>query len=40
MGVPPGPLFKRILDAVYDAQLEGRVRSKSEARELAADLCV
>lgn len=40
MGLTPGPLFKRVLDAVYDAQLEGRVRSVAEARELAKTLCV
>jgi poly(A) polymerase len=34
-GLVPGPLFKRVLDAVYDAQLEGRVRSKEEALEFA-----
>jgi hypothetical protein len=40
LGIPPGPRFKQLLDALYDAQLEGRVRSKSEARELAKGLCV
>jgi tRNA nucleotidyltransferase/poly(A) polymerase len=40
MGVSPGPLFKRVLDAVYDAQLEGRIRSGEQARELATTLCV
>jgi poly(A) polymerase len=34
-GLVPGPLFKRVLDAVYDAQLEGRVRSREEALALA-----
>ena len=34
-GLVPGPLFKRVLDAAYDAQLEGRVRSKEEALEFA-----
>ena len=33
-GLTPGPLFKRILDAVYDAQLEGRVRTREEAMEM------
>ena len=37
-GMSPGPLFKRVLDAVYDAQLEGRVHSKSTALELALEL--
>lgn len=40
MGIQPGPRFKQLLDTLYDAQLEGRVRSKSEARELAKGLCV
>lgn len=37
-GFAPGPLFKRVLDAVYDAQLEGRVRSKEEALVMAVEL--
>lgn len=32
MGYHPGPRFKEILDAVFDAQLEGRVRTPEEAR--------
>ena len=36
LGLSPGPEFRRILNAVYDAQLEGRVRSADEARDLAA----
>ncbi|MDK1031919.1 MAG: HD domain-containing protein, partial [Planctomycetia bacterium] len=35
MGYKPGPSFKSILDAVYDAQLEGEVTSKAEAKLLA-----
>jgi poly(A) polymerase len=34
-GLKPGPLFKRILEAVYDAQLEGRVNSRDEALAMA-----
>jgi len=34
-GMKPGPLFKKILDAVYDEQLEGRVKSKEEAMAFA-----
>jgi poly(A) polymerase len=30
-GYPTGPLFKKILSAVEDGQLEGRLRSKDEA---------
>ena len=37
-GMEPGPAFKRILDAVYDAQLEGRVKNKRQAMKMAADL--
>jgi poly(A) polymerase len=37
-GLHPGPIFKRVLDAVYDAQLEGLVGSKAEAMELALRL--
>ena len=34
----PGPVFKRVLDAVYDAQLEGRVTTREEALRLALEL--
>lgn len=34
MGFTPGPLFKEILQAVEDAQLEGQVASNEQAREL------
>ena len=34
-GLNPGPKFKRILDEVYDVQLEDRVKTKQEAMELA-----
>ena len=30
-GYKPGPKFKHVLEAVYDAQLEDRVRTKEEA---------
>lgn len=35
MGMRPGPSFRRILDLVYDAQLEGRVTDLEQAQELA-----
>lgn len=35
LGLTPGPAFKRVLDAVYDAQLEGSVRDKPQALALA-----
>ena len=38
MGMTPGPAFKRILDDVYDAQLEGRVAGRAEAMEMARGL--
>jgi poly(A) polymerase len=32
LGHVPGPEFRRILDAAYDAQLEGEIRSNQDAR--------
>ena len=32
-GYPPGPLFSRVLSAVEDAQLEGRLHGREEALE-------
>jgi len=37
-GIPPGPAYKRILDAVRDAQLEGHLQSSREALEQARKL--
>ena len=37
-GLKPGPLFKRILEAVYDAQLEQRVTTREQALGLAMQL--
>ena len=37
-GFSPGPLFKRVLEEVYDAQLESRVLNKAGAMELAVQL--
>src|SRR5262249_7970613 len=34
LGLKPGPLFKKILDAVREAQLEGTVTTKEQAMEL------
>jgi hypothetical protein len=36
MGLTPGPLFKKVLDAVYDAQLEDRVTDRASALEMAS----
>ena len=33
MGLEPGPLFKEILKAVEDEQLEGRLRWREESLE-------
>ncbi len=38
LGWSPGPGFARALEAAYDAQLEGRVSTKSQALELAREL--
>jgi tRNA nucleotidyltransferase (CCA-adding enzyme) len=35
MGLKPSPLFKKILDAVYELQLDNRVRTLEEARAAA-----
>jgi len=40
LGMPPGPAFKRVLEDVFDAQLEGKVTSKPEGLELARRLSV
>ena len=37
-GLTPGPLFRRILDGVYDAQLEQRVEDQPAALKLALQL--
>lgn len=38
LGLKPGPAFKRLLDAVREAQLEGRVRTKDEGLKLVWQL--
>jgi poly(A) polymerase len=37
MGYPPGPVFGKILRAVEDAQLAGRITTPEEARLLVRD---
>jgi poly(A) polymerase len=37
-GLKPGPVFKRVLEAVYDAQLEGRVTNRDGAMRVAMEL--
>jgi tRNA nucleotidyltransferase/poly(A) polymerase len=39
-GAKPGPRFRGLIDRLYDAQLEGRVKNLAEARELARELGV
>jgi hypothetical protein len=36
LGLRPGPAFRDILEVVYDAQLEGQVKTREEALELVA----
>lgn len=38
LGIEPGPRFRTLLDAVYDAQLEGRVLERADALALARSL--
>lgn len=38
LGFEPGPRFREVLDAVYDAQLEGRVEDRKQALVLAREL--
>jgi tRNA nucleotidyltransferase (CCA-adding enzyme) len=38
MGLAPSPLFRKVLDAVYELQLDGRVRDLEEARAAARAL--
>ncbi len=40
LGLSPGPAFRRILDAVYDAQLEDRIADREAAMELVRRLNV
>jgi poly(A) polymerase len=35
LGLEPGPIFRNVLNAVYDAQLEGGLESRDEALKLA-----
>jgi poly(A) polymerase len=40
LGMKPGPLFKRVLDEVWDRQLDGDVRTREQAMELVTRLRV
>lgn len=37
-GMKPGPVFRHVLESVYDAQLEGEIVSKEEAMEMAGQI--
>ena len=37
MGYTPGPLFSEIIEAVEDAQLEGRLRTAEQARQFVSN---
>jgi hypothetical protein len=38
MGLEPGPLFKKLLAAVRDAQLDATIRTRDEARQMVERL--
>ena len=38
LGLEPGPIYKRLLDAVREAQLDGTVKNTKEAMELVQRL--
>lgn len=38
IGLKPGPIFRDLLEKVYDAQLEGRIHTRKEAMDLARRL--
>jgi hypothetical protein len=37
MGLIPGPIFRKILTAVEDAQLEGKIKDREQALALARE---
>src|SRR5437870_2930501 len=38
MGLKPGPIYKKILDRLLEARLNGEVKTKADERELAKKL--
>jgi poly(A) polymerase len=38
MGLKPGPIFSKVLDAIKDDQLEQKITTKEEALERAKEL--
>ena len=39
MGIPQGPIYKKLLDAAYEAQLDGTIRTKEEAIAPSSGCC-
>jgi tRNA nucleotidyltransferase (CCA-adding enzyme) len=37
MGLPPGPVYGHILEALRDARLDGRISSEEEERQIAEE---
>ena len=37
MGLPPGPIFRRILQAVLDAKLNGELKTKKDELDFVQD---
>jgi tRNA nucleotidyltransferase (CCA-adding enzyme) len=38
MGLPPGPLYSRILQTLRDARVDGRIASEDEERQMVLDM--
>jgi len=38
MGIPPGPIYRRILDRVFEAKLDGEVRTKKDELRMAHNI--
>jgi tRNA nucleotidyltransferase (CCA-adding enzyme) len=38
MGLPPGPVYRQVMEAVLDARLDGTVKSKKDEIEFARQL--
>jgi poly(A) polymerase len=38
MGIPPGPIYRQILENIEDAQLEGRITTSEDAIKMAKQL--
>ena len=40
LGLHPGPVFSRVLEGVYDAQLEGSIETRDQALQLARAIAI